>query len=166
MRDGANTSCRPSDGHPLPEVQWSRVDDIPVVIQKSRDAQKDWRMLTVKQRGKAVVALAKHILDRREEILTILCDEMGRGRADSLLSELTVVMNYAKGTVGVAKEATKSRKVKLSPIEFPGKKAVVEAVPRGVVGIIAPWNYPLMQCYHDFHALMAGTKVENPLRYA
>ena len=122
MRDGANTTCRPSDGHPLPEVQWSRVDDIPVVIQKSRDAQKDWRMLTVKQRGKAVVALAKHILDRREEILTIMCDEMGRGRADSLLSELTVVMNYAKGTVGVAKEATKSRKVKLSPIEFPERK--------------------------------------------
>ena len=121
---------------------------------------KDWRMLTVKQRGKAVVALAKHILDRREEILTIMCDEMGPGRADSLLSELTVVMNYAKGTVGVAKEATQSRKVKLSPIEFPGKKAVVEAMPRGVVGIISPWNYPLMQCYRPiFHALMAGNGV-------
>ena len=136
MRDGANTTCRPSDGHPLPEVQWSRVDDIPLVIKRPAMPKKIGACSRIKQRGKAVVALAKHILDRREEILTIMCDEMGRGRADSLLSELTVVMNYAKGTVGVAKEATQSRKVKLSPIEFPGKKAVVEAVPRGVVGLL------------------------------
>lgn len=160
MNEGMKGTCRPSDGHPLPEVQWNDLEDVPVVIDRARCAQKDWRGLTIKQRGKSVTALAKRILDRREEILDIMCDEMGRGRADSLLSELTVVMNYAKGTIGVSKEATRSRKVKLSPIEFPGKKAVIEAVPRGVVGIIAPWNYPLMQCYRPlFHALMAGNGV-------
>jgi len=160
MHDGVKSTCRPSDGHPLPEVQWNHSEDIPLVIERARCAQKDWRGLSIKQRGKYVTALAKRILDCREEILDIMCDEMGRGRADSLLSELTVVMNYAKGTIGVAKEATRAKKVKLSPLEFPGKKAVIEAVPRGVIGIIAPWNYPLMQCYRPiFHALMAGNGV-------
>jgi len=37
---------------------------------------------------------------------------------------------------------------------------VVELVPRGVVGIITPWNYPLMQVYKPlFPALLAGNAV-------
>ena len=150
----------PSDGRTLTPVQWTAVDDVERIIGLSRAAQRDWASLSLKLRAKAVQQLAKRILDRREEILDIIGDEMGRGRADSLLSELTVIMNYAKGAHQVAKQALKADKVKLSPIEFPGKKVVVEAIPRGVVGIIAPWNYPLMQCYRPmFHALMAGNGI-------
>ena len=150
----------PSDGRSLPAVQWTAPENIEGIIADSRAAQRDWSALTLKLRAKAVQKLAKRILDHREEILDIMGDEMGRGRADSLLSELTVVMNYAKGAHQVAKQALKSEKVKLSPIEFPGKKVVVEAIPRGVVGIIAPWNYPLMQCYRPiFHGLMAGNGI-------
>ncbi|MBL9038138.1 MAG: aldehyde dehydrogenase family protein, partial [Archangium sp.] len=39
-------------------------------------------------------------------------------------------------------------------------RAVIEAVPRGVVGIIAPWNYPLGNFFkHLFPALLAGNGV-------
>ena len=153
-------SVCPLDGRLLTPVDWMVSEDVAPAIRASRSAQRDWAALSLKVRSKSIQRLAKRILDHREEILDIMGDEMGRGRADSLLSELTVVMNYAKGAAAVAKQALKSEKVKLSPIEFPGKKAVIEAVPRGVVGIIAPWNYPLMQCYRPmFHALMAGNGV-------
>src|SRR5690606_2312264 len=34
-------------------------------------------------------------------------------------------------------------KVGLDPLSYPGKKARVEHVPRGVLGLITPWNYPV-----------------------
>ncbi|MEQ1508396.1 MAG: aldehyde dehydrogenase family protein, partial [Myxococcota bacterium] len=42
----------------------------------------------------------------------------------------------------------------------PGKRAVIEAVPRGVVAIVEPWNYPLLQFYKPLYpALLAGNAV-------
>jgi acyl-CoA reductase-like NAD-dependent aldehyde dehydrogenase len=60
----------------------------------------------------------------------------------------------------VAKSALATEKIGLSPLEYPGKKACIEAVPRGVVGIIAPWNYPLGNFVKSlFPALLAGNGV-------
>jgi len=153
------TVC-PSDGGELDACPSTPLDQIPAVVWNARVAQRDWAGMSFKIRAKRVLALARRMLERREEVLDIMGLEMGRGRADSLLSELTVVVNYAKGAVKVARTALKSDKVKLSSLEFPGKRVVVEAVPRGVIGLITPWNYPLMQCYRPlFHALLAGNGV-------
>ena len=86
--------------------------------------------------------------------------ETGRAEAESLLNEVVTVLDYANGAIAVAKRALQSEKVSLSPLNFPGKRAVIEAIPRGVIAIIEPWNYPLMQFYKPlFPALLAGNGV-------
>ena len=45
-------------------------------------------------------------------------------------------------------------------LDFPGKRGVVEAVPRGVIGIIAPWNYPVSNFMKSLlPGLLAGNAV-------
>jgi acyl-CoA reductase-like NAD-dependent aldehyde dehydrogenase len=62
--------------------------------------------------------------------------------------------------VAVSRVALKPMKVPISKLDFPGKRAVIEAVPRGVVGIIAPWNYPAANFFkHLFPALLSGNAV-------
>ena len=46
------------------------------------------------------------------------------------------------------------------PFFFPNKKTTCQYVPRGVVGIIGPWNWPLLNNFADAIApLMAGNAV-------
>lgn len=153
------TVC-PADGRPLDPVPWTPPEEVPRVIAAAREAQRRWGALTLAERERAVLALGRRILERREEALALLADEMGRGPAESLIGELTFIVDYTKGAVAEARQALRPRKVRLNPVNFPGKSAVIEAVPRGVVGVIEPWNYPLLQFYKPlFPALLAGNAV-------
>jgi acyl-CoA reductase-like NAD-dependent aldehyde dehydrogenase len=50
--------------------------------------------------------------------------------------------------------------VRVSPLAFPGKRAWIELVPRGVIGVITPWNYPMGAFYRPvLPALLAGNGV-------
>ena len=92
MQNSDAGSVCSSDGRSLPAVSSTEISQIETIIETSRAAQRDWSRLTLKQRAKRVQQVARRVLDNREEILDIIGDEMGRGRADSLLSELTVML--------------------------------------------------------------------------
>ena len=166
MTDPRPGTVRPSDLQPLSPVDWTSVDELTGVIESARAAQGPWAALSTKTRGDQLIAVAKRILERREEAIALLADEMGRSAADSLLGELAFVLDYARGAVKVGRSALAPVPVRLSPINFPGKRVVVEAVPRGVIAIIEPWNYPLLQFYKPlFPALLAGNTVAMTLRH-
>lgn len=130
------------------------------VVARARAAQPAWAATPLAEREKAALALGRRILEKRDEILAILTNETGRDPAESLLGEVAFAVSYSKGAVAVARAALAPEKIKLSPIDFPGKRAVVEAVPRGVVAIVEPWNYPLLQFYKPlFPALLSGNAV-------
>ncbi|MEQ1504552.1 MAG: aldehyde dehydrogenase family protein, partial [Myxococcota bacterium] len=140
-------SVQPATLAPLSDVPWTSPTDVGAAVAAARRAQPGWAATPLAAREKAAVALGRLILERRDEILGILTDETGRDPAESLLGEVAFALSYAKGAVAVARRALAPEKVGLSPIDFPGKRAVIEAVPRGVVAIVEPWNYPLLQFY-------------------
>ncbi|MEO0602328.1 MAG: aldehyde dehydrogenase family protein, partial [Myxococcota bacterium] len=145
---------------PLSNVEWTPTSAMDDAIGLAREAQKVWADVPFEDRCARVVAIAKRILLHRDEALDLLEEETGRDRSESLLGEVAFVLSYAKGAVGVARRALAPERVRLSPIDYPGKRAVVEAVPRGVVAIIEPWNYPLLQFYKPlFPALLSGNAV-------
>jgi acyl-CoA reductase-like NAD-dependent aldehyde dehydrogenase len=130
------------------------------VVRRARLAQTTWAATPFRRRQQALVALAKAIVRNRSEVLVHLEHETGRSATDSLLSEIVGVVDYAKGATRVVKTALEPEWVRLSPLVYPNKRAVVERLPRGVVGIIAPWNYPLSTFYKAFFpALAAGNAV-------
>lgn len=153
-------TTNPLDGSALPPVTDTPADAVPGLVDAARAAQSGWAALDVAARSKAVLAFARAALERSDEIIAILASETGRSPLECALNEANGILDYAKGAVGVAKTALKPEKVPFSPIVFPGKRAVIEPVARGVVGIIAPWNYPLGNFYKSlFPALLSGNGV-------
>jgi len=145
---------------PLSEVEWSSPSVMDDALAQAREAQRVWADVPLEDRCTRIVAVARRILENREEALRILEAETGRDPAESLLGEVAFVLSYARGAVQVAKRALAPERVRLSPLDHPGKRAVIEAVPRGVVAIVEPWNYPLLQFYKPlFPALLAGNAV-------
>ena len=153
-------TVHPATGATLEAVSWHAAGEVPGIVARARVAQARWADTPLDRRVERVLALSRHIAERRHEALRLLDRETGRAAADSLLSEIAILPGYAKGVVKIARRALARETVRLSPLEFPGKKAVIEAVPRGVVAIIEPWNYPLLQFYKPLlPALLSGNAV-------
>ncbi len=153
-------SVRPADLTPLEPAAATPLSSIPEVVKQARAAQPAWAARPFEERADALRALGRVILEKRHEVAKVMAEEMGRSELECLADEIAAVAEFVKAAVAVAKQALRPVKVPISKLDYPGKRAVIEAVPRGVVAIIAPWNYPLGNFFkHLFPSLLAGNGV-------
>jgi len=129
-------------------------------VARARDAQEAWGHTPFAERVACLRRAAQDMLRRRQEIIALVEQEIGKVSAEALFNEALGPLDAVKGWAGVLRPALARRRVRLNPLGFPGKRAWVEAVPRGVVAIIAPWNFPAAGLYRSvFPALLSGNAV-------
>lgn len=157
--DAGGRVC-PLDLSPLPSVPAASPGEVRAAVLRARRAQDSWRVMTLDQRAARLRDAAKAMLARRHEAIELVRSEIGKCDAEAIFNETLGPLDTVQGWVRVL-EATPSReKVSLNPVGFPGKRAWVDLVPRGVVGVIAPWNYPIAGLYRSvFPALLSGNGV-------
>jgi acyl-CoA reductase-like NAD-dependent aldehyde dehydrogenase len=100
------------------------------------------------------------MLARRAELIALAHEEIGKVAVEGLMNEALGPLDAVNAWIRIVDETTSPRRVPLNPISFPRKSAQVELVPRGVVGIISPWNFPVAALYRSvFPALLTGNAV-------
>lgn len=150
----------PATGKPLSPVEATPVEEVRHVVERARRAGDKWAARSTRRRAKAVKDLAKAVLERADEIAAIISEETGKSADEALLNEVSGIAEYAAVAIKESRAALKPTSVPISSITYPGKRATIEAIPRGVVGIIAPWNYPFSIFFKPlFPALLAGNAV-------
>lgn len=150
----------PATGQQLPPIDFTSPDALPDIITRARQAHYSWAKKSLKERSRLLEQAALRVLDRADEIVAIVSRETGKTTPEILLNEVSGIVEYIKLAAKEAKAALAPQKVAISPVVYPGKSALIEALPRGVVGIIAPWNYPLSIFYKPlFPALLSGNAV-------
>lgn len=165
MNQKNNTSPKPgtiapADGSSLEPVAASSPNEIHAVVEAARKAQASWAARSLSERSIILETLGQRILKNHAEISQIMSLETGRSPLECTMSELVTLATYIKNAASVARQALKPERVNLSMLEYPGKRAVIELVPRGVIAVIAPWNYPLANFWKPlFPALLAGNAV-------
>jgi acyl-CoA reductase-like NAD-dependent aldehyde dehydrogenase len=166
--DGAGASAdypqiaieNPSTGETIAHVPDLGAAAVTALVDRARAAQPAWAATSIKERAQLMYELRTWLVANRNEIIDLVVAENGKTREDALLAELF----YLVDSLGYwAKRAPKLLKTETlrahSPFLF-GRKLMVQYDPLGVVGIIAPWNYPLTLSLGDaFPALMAGNAV-------
>jgi acyl-CoA reductase-like NAD-dependent aldehyde dehydrogenase len=129
-------------------------------VARARDAQETWGHTPFAERVACLRRAARDMLRRRQEIIALVEQEIGKVSAEALFNEALGPLDAVNGWAGVLRPALARRRVGLNPLGFPGKRAHVEAVPRGAVAIIAPWNFPVAGLYRSvFPALLSGNAV-------
>ena len=129
-------------------------------VERARKAQLSWSQTAMAERSRILYRLRDLLLDEAEKLADILTAETGRPRSEVYGNELF----YLCDAVGVwAKKGPGFlRPEKIRP-HFPllkTKKVISTYAPRGVIGIISPWNFPLtMTLGEALPALMAGNAV-------
>jgi len=150
----------PITGAPLPPVTQNAAIDVAGIVEEARAAQAAWAATPFDERARRVRELGRRIVERRAEGASVMAPELGRTPGMCEIAELNNSVSFTESAIQAGRRALAPHKVRLSLLDFPGKRGVVEAVPRGVVGIIAPWNYPVSNFMKSLlPALLAGNAV-------
>ncbi|CAG2155231.1 Aldehyde dehydrogenase, thermostable [Cupriavidus yeoncheonensis] len=107
-------------------------------ITAAHAAAPEWARSTPQQRADALDRIGSEILARREDLGRLLSSEEGKTLPEGI-GEVTRAGNIFKYFAG---EALRLRGDKLASVR-PGVEIEVTREPVGVVGIIAPWNFPM-----------------------
>jgi len=138
----------------------AQLDDVAAAVARARKAQAIWQDTSFAERSRLLYRLRDLLLDEQEKLADVLTSETGRPRAEVYGNELF----YLCDAIGVwaKKGASYLRGEKIRPhfLLLKAKKVVTIYSPRGVVGIISPWNFPLTLTLGEaIPALMAGNAV-------
>ncbi|MGA9375090.1 MAG: aldehyde dehydrogenase family protein [Mycobacterium sp.] len=158
-RSDVSTILNPATGAVAGEVRWTNAADVPQIAAGLREAQREWEARGAKGRAKVLARYAVWLGEHRDEIERLLIAETGKSANDAAqeVPLLIMLLSYYIKTVEKAM-APDSRPAPLPFLSI--KKIAVHYRPRAVVGIIAPWNYPVANAMMDaIGALTAGAAV-------
>ncbi|ROO90203.1 aldehyde dehydrogenase (NAD+)/succinate-semialdehyde dehydrogenase/glutarate-semialdehyde dehydrogenase [Actinocorallia herbida] len=156
--DGGSTVINaPFTGEPLAVIPTSSAEDVENAYAKARAAQRAWAELSPAERAEPVLRFVDAFLARRDEILDILQWETGKARRHAFEEFLDVSL----GSLYYARKAPKLLGAKRRQGAFPLMVKTRELrQPKGVIGMITPWNYPISMGVGDtVPALLAGNAV-------
>lgn len=95
-----------------------------------------------KDRLKRAIAL---LVDHGEAFCKAMSEDFGhRSHEQSMMTDITTSIRVLKATIKQVDQWMKPEKRKAEfPLGLLGAKAAVEFQPKGVIGIISPWNFPV-----------------------
>jgi succinate-semialdehyde dehydrogenase / glutarate-semialdehyde dehydrogenase len=156
---GAGTT-RPTEvftGAPLAEMVTSSPEDVATAVATARRAQRAWGDTELADRIRIVRTFVALVPAERETILDVIQAETGKARWDAFNEALEPVLtaNYYLRKSPALLSA--HRREGMLPLLVRTEEL---RRPKGVVGIISPWNYPFALSISDaVPALLAGNAV-------
>jgi succinate-semialdehyde dehydrogenase/glutarate-semialdehyde dehydrogenase len=147
----------PINGSPLAHIPQSSAEDVAQAFARARKAQQAWSRTSLDDRAAVLLRLHDLILDRQDDIIDLIVWESGKARKHAFDEPLHVALT-ARYYARTAHDHLDTQR-RLGVV--PGLTRVeVNRVPKGVVGIISPWNYPFTMALCDgLPALLAGNAV-------
>ena len=144
-------SFDPSNGELLGEVNQTSAEEVTQTIHKAKAAQKAWRKLSMNERVLTIIK-AYQQLDKYEESLSqLLAREMGK--------DIRRATGEATGAIYMGQHYAEDAQRALNTRKLSGSTEL-QYRPLGVVGVISPWNYPVMMANNLIvPALVAGNSV-------
>ncbi len=151
-------SRNPATGALLGQVPDQPPQAVHEAVARAREAQKDWGALPVRERAARLGALRDEIVRRADAICALLSAEGGKPRLEALSTEVTVVADTATYFIKHGPRLLGPEPISLHLLK--NRKSYLHYAPRGVVGIIAPWNFPFsIPMCETVMALIAGNAV-------
>ena len=147
----------PTTGKILGHVPHCTPDDVAAAADIARGAQPGWAQMHVTDRSKVLLRFAELVLDRQDEVLDLIQLENGKARRHAFEEIIDVAQ--------VSRYYARTAPAYLRPRRRAGALPALTQTwechrPKGVVGVLSPWNYPLTLGIGDaLPALVAGNAV-------
>ena len=144
-------SINPANGQLIQSYQPHTPEEVSKIIAGTHQAWEKWKETPHSLRSKYLLAVAKILRSRKEELAVLMALEMGKPLKGGLaeIEKCADVCDY------YAKNAEQF--LKNEPVDTDASKSYVSFQPLGIVLAIMPWNFPFWQVFRFLApALMAG----------
>src|SRR5919109_158359 len=152
-------SFNPATGELLGSVETLTPSKVQGVVDDVAEVQPFWAALTLEDRARYMRRASDALLEDMDEIAELLTNEQGKPRVESYTMELLPTVDSLNWIADNGPEILSDEKLSM-PLFLKSKSAKFTYEPIGVVGVIAPWNYPWSIPFGEVAiALMAGNGV-------
>jgi acyl-CoA reductase-like NAD-dependent aldehyde dehydrogenase len=152
-------SFNPATGELIGSVETLTPAKVQGVVDEVAEVQPFWAALSLEDRARYMRRAGDVLLEDLDEIAELLTTEQGKPRVESYTMELLPTVDSLKWIADNGPEILSDEKLSM-PVFLKSKSAKFTYEPIGVVGVIAPWNYPWSIPFGEVAiALMAGNGV-------
>ncbi|MFZ6184590.1 aldehyde dehydrogenase family protein [Nannocystis pusilla] len=151
----------------LSPVSGARLGDFPVAdeaevraaVARARAAFPDWRDTPLAGRIEVLGRVKQVLAEQGEHYARKISEDTGKPTFEATMMEIGAVPLLLDYMLRRAPVLLRRQKVS-TPIVLPGKSGFIEHFPRGVIGIISPWNFPFqLAVVPVLSALIGGNTV-------
>ncbi|MGI9021422.1 MAG: aldehyde dehydrogenase family protein [Solirubrobacterales bacterium] len=153
MSAGTISVIEPATAEEMAAIDRAGADEVDAAVARAREAFEGWRRVTPEDRTAMLHALADGLAERQEDLATLEARNAGKPISD------------ARGEIGMVVEcfryyAAAPQRLLGDTIPVTGGVDMTFREPLGVIGMIVPWNFPLViSSWKVAPALAAGNTV-------
>lgn len=129
-------------------------DEVRALVDRARAAQPAWAALGPRGRGRLLLRIRDRLVERAEEVAEMSSVETGKTRFEALLSDVLVTADLARWYARRAPKVLARRRIPSGWLIT--KRCYEVREPYGVVGVIGPWNFPVLNSMRAVLAALAA----------
>jgi acyl-CoA reductase-like NAD-dependent aldehyde dehydrogenase len=153
-------SFNPTTGERLGSVPVTPPEAVQSVVDEVAQVQPFWALLPLADRGRYLRRVAQTILDEIDDVRDLIAREQGKTRTEAYLMEILPTVDALHWIADAGPDILADEPIPTPQPFFRQKRSAFAYEPLGVVGVIAPWNYPwTIPLGEVAMALMAGNGV-------
>ena len=135
-------STNPATGEKLAELTCATPEEVRETVQRARQAQPTWGATSVKDRIAVLKRFQRKLSEQRLELARLISREAGKPTVEALNTEVIVVLDSTEFCIRTAHKFLRDQTLPHDNLAMKTKRGRLVREPYGVIGIIAPWNYP------------------------
>lgn len=138
------------------------MDELKKLLAAQREAFIDSLPVSADVRKDRLKRIIRMMTVEGEKLCTAMSDDFGhRSREQSMMTDIVPSISTAKDSIRRLRSWMRpERRTPMFPLGFLGASARVEYQPKGVVGVIVPWNFPVLLALSPVcGAFAAGNRV-------
>jgi acyl-CoA reductase-like NAD-dependent aldehyde dehydrogenase len=148
-------SFNPATGDIIGKACLAGSEEVTEAVKEAKLARESWNRIDISERARIFIRIGDELLKRSQEIKNLITMEMGRPLFESNI-EVHKTSEMVKYFANEGKTFLEGDAIPINPYNF----SFTRFEPIGVVGIIKPWNYPLLlPLWAIAPALIAGNTV-------
>ena len=130
------------------------------VVTAARLAQPKWASTPLRERLRCVRTFQRLVYDQKRDIATAITRESGKPLGEAMAAEVLVVLDSCRFLLENVWPLLQDERVAHGNPAMKTKRGGLRREPYGVVGIIAPWNFPFsIPAQQALTALVCGNSV-------
>src|SRR6266540_2075183 len=158
VEDGMLLSTNPATGAEVGRFPVASADDVAAAVARAREAGRWWASLGFAGRRQRLLRFRSLMANRLTDLAKLMHDETGKPVAEAIV-EAAGAIDHVAWAARNARRVLGPRRVSSSLMQAE-YSSHLEYLPYGVVGVIGPWNYPVLTPLGSIgYALAAGNAV-------